>query len=303
MTDNQQEKKEKRKSFAWLYITLILLLAGTSGWLGWQYAEQKKAIAEGIKANEILEGERDKVKSELEDIIAQYDSLIVTNGDLSEELLAKKTEAEELLGKVNAHKYEAFKYKKEAATLRKIMKSYVHTIDSLNTANIHLKEEKKAALAKIETQQEQYQQLEQVKEGLADKVKIGSRLQTKNISVIAQRVKKNTMHRETTKADRTDKIKCCFTLEKNEIAKSGKKFVYLRIIAPNAKVLHENEEDKFDFNGINGHYSLKKEVDYQNTEQNLCVYWEVSEPLIPGDYIVEVYADEADIGKVTLSLK
>ncbi len=71
------------------------------------------------------------------------------------------------------------------------------------------------------------------------------------------------------------------------------------------KVLSEKTDDsnKFDFNGVSGLYSSKKQIDYKNKQQTLIIDWKKTEPFPVGEYNVEVYADGVDIGKTKFSLK
>jgi len=69
-------------------------------------------------------------------------------------------------------------------------------------------------------------ELSKVKEVLSSKVEIASIIQAKDVVTIAL----NKNRKETTRLDRIDKIRICFTLRENPIAKAGEKLVYLRIM-------------------------------------------------------------------------
>jgi hypothetical protein len=68
-------------------------------------------------------------------------------------------------------------------------------------------------------------------------------------------------------------------------------------------VLTEDLNSSLTTNEGNTPYSLKREVDYQNANLDLCMYADVKEELKAGTYIVKVYADKALIGKSTFTLK
>ena len=293
----------KRRSYSGLLIAIIILLFGVSGALYWQYTEVQKELANCELNAASVESERQVVIGELNEMLVKYDTLSAGNVRLSDELMDQREKVEKLLADAKNKNWTIHKLKKETATLREIMKEYVHTIDSLNTLNINLRVENKEVRHELNDQRSAYSDLEKVREGLEDKVAVGSRLQTNSIMALAQRVKSNGVHRETMKADKTDKIKCCFTLALNHITKPGKKNVFLRIISPTAQVLSEGPENRFKFSGMEGEYSVKKQIDYQNTEQDVCMYWKVTDALPPGKYIIEVYADDADIGRATIELK
>jgi hypothetical protein len=122
---------------------------------------------------------------------------------------------------------------------------------------------------------------------------------------VAQIVKKNNTHKETRKADKAEKIRVCFTLDKNEVAEAGKKMIYLRIETPQGTVLAERNDKAhmFDFEGTQGLYSVKKEVNYENQLLDLCMYWDVTNVLSSGTYVAKAYCAGLEIGSTTIVLK
>jgi len=303
-TTNKEEKRSRNT----LYLIIIGILTILCGVLTWQFFEQKHRVEFITVEMGSLDTEKEALDTELADMLSQYEEMETENKEITAEMEEQKVKIQELMVEAEKNKdnaYIIYKLKKETKTLREIMKGFVSTIDSLNTLNIVLREEKAVIKKELGEQKDKYTTLVGEADVLADKVKIGQRLKAVNIEAMAQRVKSNGIHRETTKADRADKIKCCFTLSKNQIAETGMKDVFLRIIAPNGKVLAENSDDTnmFDFNGVKGLYSVKRQIHYDNIEQDLCLYWEVKEKLPVGKYIVEAYADEADIGKTGFVLK
>ena len=185
------------------------------------------------------------------------------------------------------------------------MKGFVITIDSLNTANQVLMGENQEIKSELGKERDRASQLKTDKDKLSKKVEIGERMSTVFIEAYAQRVKSNTIHKRTEKASRTDKIKCCFTIASNELTKSGKKDVFIRVIAPNGKVLtlKDDQKNMFEFDGVRGLYSVKKEIIYENKDVDVCLYWLVKKELGAGKYIVYAYADGHEIGVIEFSLK
>ena len=138
-----------------------------------------------------------------------------------------------------------------------------------------------------------------------DLVTIASHLKTSGLRSYGVRVKGNNTGKETDKAKKTDKIRTEFNVLKNTITVPGKKWLYVRILTPDGKVLSEKTDDsnKFDFNGVRGLYSSKKLIDYNNQETSLTIDWIKTSDFPIGEYNVEVYADGVDIGKTKFSLK
>ncbi|HLP14266.1 MAG TPA: hypothetical protein VK177_20205 [Flavobacteriales bacterium] len=70
----------------------------------------------------------------------ERDSLMRT---LNQERALSSIEKQQCQEKLLSQEYIVVKLKKESETLRAIMKSYIHTIDSLNTLNVELMEKQK----------------------------------------------------------------------------------------------------------------------------------------------------------------
>jgi hypothetical protein len=261
-----------------------------------------------VTQNMDLTSEKDALTAELNAMLAKYDSVSTDNEEMRAEIAEQRAQIEKMLTEAEKHKNDAWaihKLKKEAGTLRDIMKSYIVTIDSLNTVNQNLVVAKTQVESQLSTQKEENQQLNQKNEVLSGKVKLGSKLRVLDLASSGQRMKSGTVSRETDRAKRTDKIKTCFTIDKNEVAKPGKKTLFLRIVAPNGDVLAfgQTQEYMFTYDGKEGLYSRKEEVVYEGDELDMCLYWDVKDELVEGKYIVEVYAEDYLMGTTNFELK
>ena len=289
-----------------IVLLLFLLSASFAGMLFTEKADLETQLQDCETTSTQIQEAKTQVISELEAMKVQYDTLYAQNDHLSEELLAEREKIEQLIQEAKNKNWTISKLRKETQTLRTIMQGYVQTIDSLNTLNENLVVEKAEITKKLGEEKSKTSNLTKEKAELSSIVKIGQRLEALGVMVIAQRVKSNNVHRETSKAAKTNKLKVCFTLAKNEIAEAETKTIHVRIIAPDATILPANDDTdgKFKFGGgTSAYYSLKREVKYSNTELDKCFYYEVTEEIPAGKYICEIYCDGADIGKTTITLK
>ncbi|GAB4375270.1 MAG: hypothetical protein Kow0075_01530 [Salibacteraceae bacterium] len=289
-----------------LILVLVLLLTNlvTAYFLFQSHSEN----VELVTTNTDLEYERNELKAELNAMLAKYDSVNTDNEEMKAQIAEQRAQIEKLLKEAEKHKADAwtiYKLKKEAETLRKVMRSYLVTIDSLNTVNQGLVKEKAEVQQQLVSQKKVNENLSQQNQELSEKVKIGSKLRVVDLFAVGQRVKNNTVHRETDRARRVDKIKTCFTIDKNEVTKPGSKTVYLRIIKPDGEVLayDKTREYMFTYDGKEGLYTRKEEILYENEELDMCLYWDVTEELQEGRYIVEVYAEDYLMGTTEFELK
>ena len=123
----------------WLIVVATLALA--VGYLGFQLSARNTAIRALNSDKAGLTLEKDQLILDLEKMRFSYDTLETENSMMVAELAAQQERIDGLLTKVKNGYWEVAKLKKEAETLRSIMKGYIGTIDSLNQMNLALLDE------------------------------------------------------------------------------------------------------------------------------------------------------------------
>ncbi len=298
-------KSENKNRWMWIVIALLLVLSAVLGIM-----LMNKSQTADQQLTEILQLENTTLtlKSDLQEMLIQYDTVTVSNERMQAEIQAQQEQIKDLLKQVDKHKDDAWiihKLKKEAGTLREIMKGYLVTIDSLNTLNISLKADKDSLSKELSKVSKTRDQLATKATDLEKIVTKGSVIPISDVMAEAIRVRGSGKQSSTNRANRAEMIKVCGRLGENKIAKPGKKVLYMRIISPDARVLDDGSGDPktFKFDGVSGMYSVKREIDYQNEPQDVCVYYTVNEELPTGQYIVELYESETKIGVATFDLR
>lgn len=251
------------------------------------------------------------LQEELNMMMTEHDSVKVEYAQLAERLSQKdsliNTQAEEIR-KLISTQADYKRIKKKLDYLRNITQGYVRQIDSLYTVNKELKEENIAITNKYQKTQQANIKLQKDKDELAEKVTLASVIKLTNLSALALREASGGRDKNTDKANRVDKIKVCFTLMENSVAPSGIRTAYVRIARPDKKIISEGEEDvySFEFNGQRLQYTLKKDIDYENKTQTICMVWEQKDKqqsAMKGTYIVSIYLDNNMIGETQFALK
>ena len=302
--DNLQEKqpsgpvltdgKAKRKAPVFLII-LIIILSCVIIYLGFTYYNLKKQSQ--IEKTE-LERQRTNLETELHNIYNQYDSLKSENDTMNLKLLAEQQRIEKLL-KISANNvYKIRMYEKELKTIREVLKSYVIQIDSLNQANIALRTENIEVKQKLRQTEIEKDELTVQKEELTQMVEKASVLSAKNIVITPL----NKRSKENLRSDKVDKLRTCFTIRENAVMPPGNKTIYLRIARPDDVILSSGV-NLFEFQGEQIVFSASREVQYENVDIELCIFWTNDGQLIPGNYRVNIYVDGNDIGSTTFALK
>lgn len=299
-----EDPRRKRYMIAIIILAVLVVGLGVVLFMGTRTIEKKDDSISELRMEQL------ELKSDLQSMLIQYDTLNVENEQLNAEIKAQQAEISDMLKQIDRHKDDAYiisKLKKEAATLRDIMKGYLVTIDSLNTLNIDLRKDNEFLADELTTVKTRAKELEDTKKNLETIVATGSILQAINMESVGLRVRNNGSQREVTRAGRVDMIRTCTRIAENKISPSGKKTIYLRIISPDGVVMESKEggDGRFDFEGVSGKYSVKRVIEYNNEAFELCVFYTVSEgiDLPSGKYIVEMYEGGSLIGKADFDLK
>jgi cell division protein FtsL len=290
------DQSKKKNSKPVVLILLIVILLGAIGIMSVMYYNLKMDSQEQVQ---LLEEEKNRLTSELKNLYFDYDSLKTENDSINIHLEAEQEKIERLLS-INASNVSKIRlYKKELKTLRDIMKSYIIQIDSLNQRNKQLSEENIKVRKELYSIEESKKKLEEEKEELSSKVEIATVLNAKDINADPL----NKRSREKDKISKVEKIRTCFTLRENPIIEPGEKVIYIRIYRPDGVVLASPDEGTFEFDGEQIMYSAKRSVEYENQDIDVCIYWDRTEPLIEGEYIVELYAENNLLGSDTFLLR
>lgn len=294
-TNTSSIKQETKKNVPAVMITVSVILAAALIFLVFSYYSQKNQM---VEMETVLTQEKDSLAHELRLMVNAYDTLKTNNDTLNASLVKERSRIVQLLS-VNASNIQLIKkYKGEITTMREIMKSYIVQIDSLNTRNKVLVAENTEIRQQITQVRSTNTQLSKVKEELTSKVNIASVIQAKDIAAVSL----NKKRKETTRINQIDKLRICFTLRENALAKAGTKQVYMRVMRPDSLVISTSPDNLFEYRGNKIIYSAMREVDYLNQDIEMCIFLDNTGDFIDGNYSVELYLDDNIIGKTYFPL-
>ena len=320
------ENLSTKNKYSSIVILLLVVCLGYTGYLISTLNKENREISKELSSLLMENNEMNKIllnedalsaskafnlKDNLKLLLVSYDSLEESNtivvdsiNQQREKIKNLMTKVDQLNGKSKKDWRSIFKLKKEAETLRGIMKGYIHTIDSLNTLNINLSNTLTEKTNKLNTVSNENQKYKKQNKDLQNKVALGGVLQAGNITVSAIRIRNSGTQGETTRAAKTNMIKACFTLLENKLSKSGDKNIYIKVIDQNQKTLSStNPINIINSEGVNIELSSKRTVNYQNENMDLCVFHEIEEILQTGNYKVEIYNDGYFIGESSFALR
>lgn len=269
--------------------------------IGFLLYTMHEQMVESKQMQELAEMDKLEMENEYEQFAMQYSEMKaqINNDSLVAQLEMEQKRTEELLEELRRVKSndaaEIMRLKKELATLREVLRSYVLQIDSLNRMNEALTQEN----SNLKTQNEQARQhisnLSSENESLSDKVAIASQLDATGIYAVGHNKKGKTA----SKIKDVKKFVIGFTIARNVTTSTGIRSLYIRITTPTGDVLTKG--GTFAYENRQLEYSIRKDIEYTGEEQSITVYWDVAEALSAGNYRVDIFADGQNIGTTHFS--
>ena len=190
------------------------------------------------------------------------------------------------------------RYKAELETMRSIMRSFVVQIDSLNTKNIMLTEENTRLSGQLSSVKNENKKLSNAKDSLQGRVKEAEALKAVGMKLTALNDRDN----ETSRIIKAQKFRVTFTINENEMTKTGEKDVYLRLVKPNGEILKNENTGFFKYQGSDIAYSGKKTINYDGKAQPVTIYAISREVLSGGVYQADLFCDGRNIGSVSVKM-
>jgi hypothetical protein len=289
-----------RKLWITIAIIVILSLAGVAVWLFKDLQDQKLANQE---MQELAELDKQEMENEYERFTQQYSEMMtqINNDSIVAQLTREQLRTQQLLEELKQVKAndarEITRLKKELATVREVLRSYIRQVDSLNQVNMALRDENTVIKNELAQSNREKAGLESERQSLSEKVAIAAQLDATGISMTPL----NKRGKAAKKMKDCKQIQVSFSIAKNVTASNGNRTIYVRIMTPNGTVLSSGST--FSYENRELEYSMKKVIEYAGEETSVSTYWQVSEFLAAGDYRVSIFADGNMIGSKTFNFK
>jgi len=286
----------------WISLITLLLVALVAG-IVWLFMNLQQQRQENQNLQELAELDKQEMENEYEKFALQYSEMKtqINNDSIVQQLTQEQLKTQRLLEELKQVKAndarEITRLKKELATVRAVLRSYVMQIDSLNRLNENLRAENTRVSAELEQRTQQVVGLSSEKASLSEKVAIAAQLDATNIQM--QMLKKGKPDKAARKVKQAKLIKVNFTVARNVTAANGNRTLYVRIQNPGGNVLRGG--GTFAYENRNLEYTMKKTVEYTGEELSLGLYWDVTQMLEAGQYRVSIFADGNMIGSRTFN--
>ena len=247
--------------------------------------------------------DKEELTQELVSLQGEYSVLSSDNDSLNVQLDREREKVDQLLERIQkteaSNRSKIRQYEKELGTLRSIMKHYIVQIDSLNTLNNELRKDAADARRIAKESTEKYEKLSKTTDEYAKLVEKGSAVKGRGVNVVAI----NKSNKETERSSRVVKLRTCLSLVENSIAAKGPMTVYIRVKGPDGILMTNDQQRIFTSAGEQMIYTESREVDYQGSEVEVCVYFGAEQGFTKGVYTVEVYTTAGLLGTGDILLR
>ena len=276
---------------------LALLLVGLAIFSGTLYSEKNEN-------EQILTKEKQQVLADLNALTLQYDEVIADNKIVNDDLIDARERIDNLVDSLTnsqssvkdliGYKNLYIKLKKEKELLfeenERLRIENTSLTATLDSTSIQLYETKLFSDALLDQNKT-----------LTDVVKNASYLQVLGLDAVGVIERSSGKLIPTERARRSDKLKVCFMIAKNDLVESGDKALYVQVIDPKNNVMGLNNELVFNEDVLN--YGLISSFNYENNNLDICEYISSDEKFETGNYTVNIFNKNALLSSTTLTLK
>lgn len=246
--------------------------------------------------------ERDTLTNRLTNIMADMDSLHTENAEITQNLDMERNRADSLMDRLKRERTlssaKIRQYEHQLGLMRETMKSYYRQIDSLNSLNKQLIKENVNYRREVATHRKRAEVAEERAEELTTKVRQGAVVQARDIAIVML----SSSDKEVTRAQRAARLRVEFVISANALAEPGERRVYVRILGPDGYIMANDASQTFEFEGDNLTFSASREIDYQNQDLDISVYYNGG-GITAGTYTVSIFMDGYQIGSTKTILR
>jgi len=282
------------------FFLIIVIILSASLYL------QKSKMEQQIQLKVQFIEQKNMLRDELDDIIDEHDDLLDEYGELNEQLHEKDSLIQEQIAEIRnliRTKSDLKEARRKIETLKSISKKYIANIDSLLVLNEQLTVEKDSVISVNKDINWRNYKLNKQNEQLAETVNKGSVLKIYNIEVEAIKYKITGKEATTKQAKKTQKIRVCFSVLANPIAKAETKTVYMQLIDNNGIVITGNKNVSVSISDNQLVCTDSSEFIYENIEMTHCFEWERVNMLATGYYLINLIIEDKVALQTTLKLK
>lgn len=292
--------KNSKKTIV-IAVVVLVLFAVAAYFIVTLSSELQKEKDNNEKYVQLAEMDKKEMENEYARFAMQYDEMkrTIKNDSLLKRLNEEQERANSLLAELKRVKSndaaEIARLKRELATVREVLRSYILQVDSLNRENKSLRDENSLVKEQYHSATNQISSLTEEKQNLTRTVAIAAQLDATGVTLSAQ----NKKGKPAKKTKDIRRFVASFRIARNVTAATGERRVYVRILKPTNDVVSQVGTLSYENTSIG--YSAAKTVEYNGEETPVTVYVNVGEMLSAGAYKLYVFVDRSMIGSSSIS--
>lgn len=292
------ENQKSNSSLKAIIVVLAILLAGS---LVYMY----KMSSDAKSTETLLVKDKESAMNDLAALKTKLDAAIAENTSVSDELIAEREKVVKLMADLE-------KSKGDVASLKKYQSQYNALnakFNALAKENGLLKDQNSLLTSKNDSislalgEAKKFNDTLVIQnENLAKTVEKASKLTVMNLRTEAIKERSSGKQVVTERARRADKLKVCFAIAQNEVAKSGNKLYYVQVIDSKNNVLGEKKTEAFGDMSLT--YSFTTTVAYENKAIDVCEFLDGNGvDFEKGVYYVNIFDKGTLVSKTSFTLK
>ncbi len=280
------------KGYKLMVLLLAVILVAVSGLLFYKIHQERQDFA----------AERAVITGQFLALSDEYANLETSNVALNDSIAVERGRIDSILDVIakerRATRGMIREYEAKLNLMRAAAESFAYTIDSLNQVNTRLIGEALTMRTEIRTQQLRADAAVERADAADIKIRQGSVIIARDIRLATL----NANDREVTRASRAARLRVDFVLSANNLANPGLRPVYARVTGPDGYVLANSGAATFDHDGDPLIHTATREVDYQNSDLPVSLFYAGSD-FGAGTYRIEIYMDGTLIGSAEVLLR
>lgn len=285
---NLSQSNSRNSGLKAIIVILFLLLLGS---LAYTYKLQTETTETTTK----LTSDKQKLQTELEAKIAEYNTAIADNTALKGELEEEQAKMVELLEKLKKSEGDASslaKFRVQFSQLKRDMNNLVAENNSLKERNTKLSKDLDSTSTELNVAKTLNDTLKNSNSKLAKTIEKGQKLALLNLQMLAVKQKSSGKQIPTDKASKADVLKVSFSIAENQIAKKGDRTFYVQIIDSKSNVLGDKKGENLNGNFLS--YSFLKTIKYENKTTQIQEDLPVKN-LKEGTFFVNVFDKDGNV--------
>ena len=285
-----------------LIVTAVIAILAMAAIVVYLLMDNRSLEQEKLEMQELAQLDKQEKENDYERLSLQYSEMMtqINNDSIIAQLTQEQLRTQQLLQELKNVKAsdarEIARLKKELATVREVLRSYIRQVDSLNQVNQSLMRENESVKDQLAQSNVANEGLRLEKKNLTEKVAIAAQLDATGIQMSLL----NKRQKVAKKIKDCKTIQVNFNITRNVTAENGNRILYVRIQTPAGQVLTAGT---FPYENRQLEYSMKKVVEYAGEEIGVQTYWQVGEYLEAGQYRVSIFADGNMIGSKTFTFE